>query len=624
MHRILPRFTASPLQVTAYLGGIALFSISFLVFLNASLSFVITDVIGQRSRVGNAVGTLGFADELVAIVACPMWGLVSDRVGVRWVAVAGYAVIGFSLICLVQSTHVYPDLIIWRMLFSVGAAAATTMVTAILPAMTASKSEATPSSNPANGRRVTVPNEARTQNGQSSNRLSLAPSESSDMTITPARFERQRSNPLLARYRHRRRSLPQLDATNSNTVDASEDASRLAGFVGMFTGIGALIALAAFLPLPTWLGKDISKAQAVRSSFYIVGVVAFCVAVLVALGLRNLPGEDNKGFKHLFRYGMPYHYKYSRLEEGAPDSAASESGATYLELIKSAVVLGFTDSNIALGYIGGFVARASSVGISSFIPLFVNAYFIREGICTDEPGDEIRKSCERAYKLASMLTGISQLVALLAAPLYGFFNARYARRPFASKVPLALAAVAGIIGYTIFGKLQSPDPKVPAGRAAIIAVILIGLSQIGAIVCSLGVLAQGIQASSAKPGPGGKPTASTPRSHGEEDAPLLPQNPISVVSAPMSDRSHLKGSIAGVYSLAGGAAILLLTKLGGHLFDVTDPGAPFYLLAGFNALLLVAVAGICLGVRFQHPSGEQAERAGNTNAEREETPHVSS
>lgn len=55
-------------------------------FLNSSVSFVITDLIGQEHGVGDAVGSLGFADELIALVACPVWGIVSDRVGVRTVS----------------------------------------------------------------------------------------------------------------------------------------------------------------------------------------------------------------------------------------------------------------------------------------------------------------------------------------------------------------------------------------------------------------------------------------------------------------------------------------------------------------------------------------------------------
>lgn len=71
------------LHLATYLFGVCLFSISFLVFLNSSISFVISDIIGQRDNIGSAVGNLGFADELVAVVACPVWGILSDRVGVR-------------------------------------------------------------------------------------------------------------------------------------------------------------------------------------------------------------------------------------------------------------------------------------------------------------------------------------------------------------------------------------------------------------------------------------------------------------------------------------------------------------------------------------------------------------
>lgn len=82
----MPLFTASRWQVATYLLGVCPFSIAFLVFLNSSVSFVITDLIGQSKDVGNAVGTLGFADELVALIACPLWGLLSDRIGVRLVS----------------------------------------------------------------------------------------------------------------------------------------------------------------------------------------------------------------------------------------------------------------------------------------------------------------------------------------------------------------------------------------------------------------------------------------------------------------------------------------------------------------------------------------------------------
>jgi len=116
--------STTPLQALTYLLGISLFSISFLVFLNSSVSFVITNLIGVKDGVGDIVGTLGFVDEIVALVACPVWGLVSDRSGVRYVAVAGYTIIGVSLFVFVQSHNVYPQLLLARILFALGATAA--------------------------------------------------------------------------------------------------------------------------------------------------------------------------------------------------------------------------------------------------------------------------------------------------------------------------------------------------------------------------------------------------------------------------------------------------------------------------------------------------------------------
>jgi MFS family permease len=116
--------STSPLQALTYLLGISLFSISFLVFLNSSISFVITDLIGVKDGVGDIVGTLGFVDELVALVACPVWGLVSDRLGVRMVAVIGYVVLGAALFLFVQARNVYPQLLLARIFFAFGATAA--------------------------------------------------------------------------------------------------------------------------------------------------------------------------------------------------------------------------------------------------------------------------------------------------------------------------------------------------------------------------------------------------------------------------------------------------------------------------------------------------------------------
>ncbi|KAK5018799.1 hypothetical protein LTR39_000774 [Cryomyces antarcticus] len=263
MARFTLPFTASRLQITTYLFGVALFSISFLVFLNSSVSFVISDLIGQRHDVGDAVGTLGFADELVALVACAGWGVLSDRVGVRAVAVTGYAIVGVSLFLFVQAKNVYPQLLLARLLFSLGGAATSTMVTAILPTMTHIDLISRSSAEDEPRRSETSPRRDGT-NGHA-----VTPSISSELTITPARYQ--------SRSPSRQQSLG-ADAKKKGQRENSASTSQLAGLVGTFTGLGALLALGVFLPLPARFAKNgVSAGDAVADSYYVVGAVALAV-----------------------------------------------------------------------------------------------------------------------------------------------------------------------------------------------------------------------------------------------------------------------------------------------------------------------------------------------------------
>ena len=622
--RIFPRLTATPLQATTYLLGIALFSIAFLVFLNSSISFVVTEIIGQKNAVGDAVGTLGFADELLALVACPFWGLVSDRIGVRAVAVTGYVIVGFSLIGLVKSRNVYPELLVGRLGFSVGGAACSTMVTAVLPAMVAERldeggdEESVVQSSVEAGRErresgLSAPSsrtrrlqdEAREARRGSVGRHGATESVSSELTITPTR------------YTSHSRSRGPARQDRSEQRDTGEDktagTSQLAGFVGLFTGAGALVALALFLPLPAYLQeRGQSRPESLQSTFYFVGSVALCVGVFIFLGLRNLPGEEDKRLSDLWQ--QPYDESTKMDQEGHLHTTITPS-PSYLKLVKDALLLGLTDADIFLGYLGGFVARASSVGISLFIPLFVNAYFVREGLCTDNPHDlpDIKRHCQQAYGIASALSGIAETAALICAPIFGYLGGKAAKGR--SEWPLLVAAIVGVGGYIAFGLLRTPDFHEEGGKWAFLAVILIGISQIGSIVCSLGILGRGINASSSsrdsdtsRPG-----TADTLRQEengpieGHETAPLLPSaSKIDEAKSKAPDRSQLKGSIAGIYSFTGGAGILLLTKLGGKLFDDWTPGAPFFIMAIFNAVLVVAVIVV---------SGTSAVKRGIANSQ---------
>lgn len=496
----------------------------------------------------------------------------------------GYILIALALVLFVQCKHVYPQLLLARLLFSFGGSAASTMVTAVLPAISGVV-DAEKASNEINGHRheQSADNSASAGRNTHEDESTPAPSVSisSELTITPARYQSC--------------TIPAAEAEVTGSppaLDFAAASSRMAGYVGMFAGCGALLSLILFLPLPERLQKHgYSPESALQYSYYVVAVVALFISAWCAIGLQGLR-EQRANFTRLFK----------RIQRGRPSSSGRSSSSDGVEgptpflwqNFHQAVSLGFRRADIGLGYVGGFVARASSVAISLFVPLLVNALFRSSGICGQDDEHDVgglpglRRKCSQAYILAAELTGVSQLVALLCAPMFGYASAKLGRR----QGPLMFASVAGIIGYILIAtrfKIETHHQK--GNVEAFLAMCLIGVSQIGAIVCSLGALGgailkrnkngipPGISPSSPKPHTGDQEN----RTPAGEGAPLLPK----AEANPSRDLIRLKGSIAGIYSLYGGAGILLLTKLGGLLFDRVSFAAPFYIMAIFNSILLV-------------------------------------
>ena len=156
-----------------------------------------------------------------------------------------------------------------------------------------------------------------------SNAHGFSPSISSELTVTPLRLNNQ---------------------SNSRTSSNALTPTRLAGIVGIFTGCGALLALGFFLRLPELIERrGISPGQALADSYYIVGALSLILALSCFLGLRKLHGEDDKGWRNLV---------YGNLND--PISKTSS-----LKFLGEAVALGFQNPLLGLGYLGGFVARAS-------------------------------------------------------------------------------------------------------------------------------------------------------------------------------------------------------------------------------------------------------------------------
>lgn len=149
------------------------------------------------------------------------------------------------------------------------------MVTAILPSLTDETGPA--------GENARKPSHGRGP--------SATMSVDSEATITPERFGSDTADAPSSPHRR----------SDDGPPRSSGKPSALAGYVGLFTGCGALVALSLFLPLPARFGQieGVTLGDAVRYSYYVVGLISFVVAVFVFLGLRGLRGEEGKGWRML-------------------------------------------------------------------------------------------------------------------------------------------------------------------------------------------------------------------------------------------------------------------------------------------------------------------------------------
>lgn len=595
------------------------------------------------------MGTLGFVDEIVAIFMVIFWGTLSDRIGTRMIAVSGYILVGVSLVVVVQVKSVYPGLVLARILFSMGASATVVSVTAVLPEISAPLPDSPPSKS-TNEPRLTHtrhysypnfpvtsdPSSSASNRDRASSAHRSAQAGSSSSTSTASTLVTSGARP--AKWRPPSRSRSRQQQKEQAKLAPKPITGKLSGVVGFMTGCGALIALIFFLPLPTKLSEDkhMTRANALKHTFYIVACVAWTVALIVFIGLRGggVGGKHREFWKigNLLRLWRNWRAtKNDAVSSGGdeeapedatggndgrsherssllPDTRSIQSGSssrsrtggydslwnsglpgdseranswkgslrTYFQGLWFALKAGREDWRIGLGYLGGFVARSMSVGISLFIPLYVNQWMRARGMCPPVlPSDpNYKKSCREAYILAAMLTGTSQLSALVFAPIVGYFSDRYE-----PQYPLLATAVLGFFSCAAFSALQSLS--VGADRSwAYLHCAMMGIGQIGAIVSSLALIGNAIQDPSHSPSLQQiEASAATPPIIDESTS----LNPTATApkSVTKPHRLAFKGSISGVYSLCGAAGILLLTQFGGWGADHVNSGFAFDLLAVF-------------------------------------------
>lgn len=497
-----PRYRGRNLAAYNFAGFSA---IALVVFLLATQPFFLTDVLRLPSeRLGATIGTLGVVDEVVVVVCGPLLGALTDKIncwaaaatrvpsGPRVVELASFVVLGAALAGYGGAARtVFPDLWWWRAVFAVGAAGTMGTMTVML-------------------------HEAN----------------NSDFEWSRVGFGRARG-PEAERFLGADGPEDSGGAAESSPLAAprARKNGRLAALLGVATGLGAVFSVSFFLTLPVHLSNhfpDLTRAASLRSAYMVLGAVACAAGVVV----------------FLFAYDCVDQRKHHSAAAAAPTVG-------YLQLLRQGFEASRHSRDVQLAHVGGFVARATAVATSVFIPVMVYKFYSAIGACGDAPelSTPPKTDCYDGYIFLAILTGVAQTVALVSSPVWGLVADM---RRWGSRTTLVAALVCGMAGC--FGLCLSgsaADVYDPRCVSCFVLVSLIGLSQIGTVISSMSLLSD-------------------------------------VGAHDLSKGHQVIGSISGIYSLCGGVGILLITAIGGRWSDSWVFG-PFLLLGAFN-VVLIAVA----------------------------------
>ncbi|GAA5926601.1 uncharacterized protein JCM15063_000319 [Sporobolomyces koalae] len=508
-----------PVHLSASLSTAA-FSISFLVFISAATPFVLSSILNVPTRkTGDLTGILILADELTALAVYLPVGAVCDRIGIRVVAATGYAIVSAALVLYVQANTVW-QLVLVRILFASGAGSLVATISAVLSSLT---------------------------------------------ELPPSRSELDESG-----ISETSTLLPSSRLPKHNAVHRS---ARLAGFIGLSSGVGALLAVFGYLRLPNLLAKfdptadpdsPTALANGLVWTFYLVAGLSLVEAIFVyqALPDKAITETENSptiGFRHRMR--------------------------ALAKTLAMGFVIAKRDRELALAFATSFATRAQAVVVTAMIPLLVNRvgslwqgsvslfrkadpstlqFFLDNDLCIPRgflAGELPSKtSCRQAYILASILTGIVQLVTLVLSPLVGLLSASTRLGDRTSNPEALVLAVSFLVGASAcagFALLPAGDPRAPIMWLYVTG---LGLAQAAGTVLSLAMITNG---------------------RGQVMA---------------QQKQEVAGKLSSAYSFCGGIGILLVGSTGGLLFDKWSR-APFVLLAVVDLVVATSAAINCLRSR---------------------------
>ncbi len=274
----------------------------------------------------------------------------------------------------------------------------------------------------------------------------------------------------------------------------------------------------------------------------VMGVISILGVMFVVAALAPLPARFLEGGASAVEAGSYTYWTTAAIcllgvavvwLGMAKSKPAGGSDESVFQRLRSGMAAARHNPRIALAYGAAFIGRTDLVIVVVFLPLWITQAGRAQGMTTED-----------ALVQAGILFGVLQLAALIFAPVIGWIIDRITR-----VAAMGLATFIAMVGYTWMGLLDQP-----LGPQAYPAAVVLGMGQVSAIVAATALL-------------------------GQEAV------------------KETTGSVSGAFNVFGAIGILVSTKLGGWLFDVWMPGAPFLITGVLNAvIMLIVLAMIAAGL----------------------------
>lgn len=201
---------------------------------------------------------------------------------------------------------------------------------------------------------------------------------------------------------------------------------------------------------------------------------------------------------------------------------------------------GFRNPRLAIAFFAAFIGRGDLVVVGNFLTLRITQHGIDQGMTT-----------AAASGRAFMIFGIVQLAALCSAFFIGLFADRR-NRMTAICVALGLATA----GYTLVGFAEDPF-----ARSFLPLALLLGMGEVAVIVTGGALFGQ-------------------------------------------EAKVRMRGTLVGVFNTMGGIGIIMVSGIGGIIYDELGRATPFVMMGALNGLLLLAA----IMVRLRAGEPEPRER----------------